>query len=228
MSGGKGGSQTTTVEQSIPPWAEEASQYNIDRARQIAEMGYIPYYGPTVAGFSPNQQAGIQGAQSAAQAFGIMQGPQQTQGSAERRQRSEQADRQQEVQQTGGVGYSGNFFTDPTQQGDGYLPQATDFGGIQGYSSGPLFDQAMQEFEQRRPGQAQAYNDLFIDPQTGRMPGETDPEPAPQADDYSQWQPIYGMGGHVSQWRKPDGTVVPASDHPHHNPGPGFFGVDAK
>lgn len=39
--------------------------------------------------------------------------------------------------------------------------------GVQGYSSGGLFDQAVQELSARRPAQAQAYNDMFIDPMSG-------------------------------------------------------------
>lgn len=42
------------------------------------------------------------------------------------------------------------------------LPQAQTFaGGVRGYSSGDLFDQAVQEFANRRPEQAATYNRLF-------------------------------------------------------------------
>lgn len=37
-----------------------------------------------------------------------------------------------------------------------------DFGGVQGYSSGPLFDQAVAEYESKRPRQAAQYNQLFV------------------------------------------------------------------
>ena len=40
-------------------------------------------------------------------------------------------------------------------------------GGIQGYSSGDLFDQAVAELAARRPGQVSAYNKLFVDPYSG-------------------------------------------------------------
>lgn len=50
----------------------------------------------------------------------------------------------------------------------GMAPEPQTFaGGIQAYSSGPLFDQALAELEARRPGQVAAYNRLFVDPQSG-------------------------------------------------------------
>ena len=45
------------------------------------------------------------------------------------------------------------------------LPQATTYeGGIQGLSSGGLYDQAVAELAARRPGQAALINQQFIDP----------------------------------------------------------------
>ena len=45
------------------------------------------------------------------------------------------------------------------------LPQAQEFaGGIQGYSSAPLYEQALAELASRRPGQAAAINKMFLDP----------------------------------------------------------------
>ena len=42
------------------------------------------------------------------------------------------------------------------------VPEAKDFGGgLRGYSSGDLFEQARAEFEARNPQQAAAYNRLF-------------------------------------------------------------------
>ena len=50
----------------------------------------------------------------------------------------------------------------------GGMPQPQEFaGGIQGYSSMPLYEQAVAETAMRAPGQAQAYQDLFVNPQTG-------------------------------------------------------------
>ena len=57
------------------------------------------------------------------------------------------------------------------------MPAPTTFAnGVQGYSAGPLFDQAVAELAQRRPGQVAQYNKLFVDPQStsGSMPGVPD------------------------------------------------------
>jgi len=52
----------------------------------------------------------------------------------------------------------------PNQAGLG-MPTPTIFAdGTVGYSSGSLYDQAVAEFERKRPGQAAAYNELFVNP----------------------------------------------------------------
>lgn len=43
-------------------------------------------------------------------------------------------------------------------------------GGLQAYSSGALFDQALAELEARRPGQVAQYNKMFVDPFSGKQP----------------------------------------------------------
>lgn len=67
--GGKGGSQTTSVQ--IPEWLQAAAQRNIARAEDLAQFGYTPYYGPDVAALTPQQVAAQQGVNAAAQAFGL-------------------------------------------------------------------------------------------------------------------------------------------------------------
>lgn len=48
------------------------------------------------------------------------------------------------------------------------MPQATtDANGFTGYSSGNLFDAAMEELQRRRPAQYDAATGMFIDPKTG-------------------------------------------------------------
>lgn len=48
------------------------------------------------------------------------------------------------------------------------MPQAQTFaGGVQGYSSGPIYDQSLEMLKQNRPGQYDAITGMFIDPQTG-------------------------------------------------------------
>lgn len=69
MSGGKGGSTSTSVK--IPKWLETAAQSNLARADEIAKIGYTPYYGPDVAALTPMQQAAMQGTNQAAAAFGM-------------------------------------------------------------------------------------------------------------------------------------------------------------
>lgn len=46
-------------------------------------------------------------------------------------------------------------------------------GGVQGYSSGGLYDQALAELQTRRPGQYDAITGMFIDPMTGAQPINT-------------------------------------------------------
>jgi len=45
----------------------------------------------------------------------------------------------------------------------------TDNLGFSGYSSGDMFDQSMDQFQQRRPAQYDYMNSMFIDPQSGQM-----------------------------------------------------------
>lgn len=59
----------------------------------------------------------------------------------------------------------------PTGGGVSGMPQPQTFaGGIQGYSSGSLYDQALRELQQRNPGQYGAITDMFINPDTGAAP----------------------------------------------------------
>ena len=138
MSGGKGGSSTTKVE--IPPWAEAAMKKNLAKAERIGEVGYMPYYGPDVAAFSPLQEQAFQGQYDAAAAMGLVA---------------------------------------PGERPSG-MPEAQEFaGGIRGYSSGDLFEQARNEFALRNPLQAEAFNKEFIaygteetNPDFPKLPGD--------------------------------------------------------
>ena len=48
------------------------------------------------------------------------------------------------------------------------MPEAQTFaGGVQGYSSGPIYDESLTRLKQERPGQYDAITGMFIDPQTG-------------------------------------------------------------
>jgi hypothetical protein len=72
MSGGKGGSTSSTVE--IPQYIEDAAKRNLARADTISQIGYVPYYGADVAAFTPMQEAAFQNTAGTAGAFGLAGG----------------------------------------------------------------------------------------------------------------------------------------------------------
>ena len=120
MSGGKGGGQSTKAD--IPEWAKAPTIRNLQRAEDVQQLGYMPYYGPDIAGFNPTQQASMQNNLDAAAAFG-MAAP--------------------------GDAMAG-------------MPQATDYGnGMSGYSSAPLFEDAVAQFKEKEPEYAKKYDALF-------------------------------------------------------------------
>ena len=126
----KGG--TTSGSTEIPAWLESAAIENINKARDVSQIGYVPYYGPDVAAFSPMQQQSMQSTGNAASAFGLA--PQ------------------------GFNAMAG-------------MPQAQTFaGGLQGYSSAPLYEQSLDKLFANAPAQYRAINDMFIDPFTGAPP----------------------------------------------------------
>lgn len=53
--------------------------------------------------------------------------------------------------------------------GPSTVPQAQDFGGVMGLSSGALFDDAVSRLERERPGQAGLLAGQFADPQSGLL-----------------------------------------------------------
>jgi hypothetical protein len=50
------------------------------------------------------------------------------------------------------------------------MQQAQNYGGVQAYGSGDMYDQILLELETRRPGQFSAMNAPFINPVTGAQP----------------------------------------------------------
>ena len=133
MSGGKGGSTSSTVE--IPQYIEDAARRNLARADTISQIGYVPYYGPDVAAFTPMQEAAFQNTAGTAGAFGLAGGGMS----------------QQDIM--------------------GGMPAPTTYaGGVRGYSSAPMYEQAMDELAARRPGQKNLIDSLSIDPYSG-VPG---------------------------------------------------------
>lgn len=65
----KGGSTTSKVQ--IPEWLENAAIENINRARDVQQIGFTPYYGPDLAAFTPMQTQAMQATGQAAEAFGL-------------------------------------------------------------------------------------------------------------------------------------------------------------
>jgi hypothetical protein len=63
----------------------------------------------------------------------------------------------------------------PGQNAMAGMPSATDYNGIQGYSSGGLYDQAVAEFERNKPGYAREYNDLFAKNSSSNVPSYPTP-----------------------------------------------------
>jgi len=139
MSGGKGGSQTTQVE--IPEFIEGPARRNLQRAEQLAKVGYMPYYGPEVAAFTPMQTQAMQSTADAAAMFGLA----------------------------------------PQMDVTAGMPQAQDFGGIQGYGSSGLFQQALADLASQQPAQSQAFQNLFIGPNTSGLLGQTTQPSGPPA-----------------------------------------------
>lgn len=59
------------------------------------------------------------------------------------------------------------FGMDPGQ--GNYMPAPVEAGGAMGYSAAPIYDQAMQNFQQAAPGQADYIASFGIDPVTGQV-----------------------------------------------------------
>jgi hypothetical protein len=125
--GGKGGGQTSQQisQQKIPQYIGDVSQRNLARAEQAQKIDYMPYYGPEVAAFNPNQIQAMQSNIGAAEAFGLVQPG--------------------ALQPLSG------------------MPQAQTFAdGSVGYSSAPLYEQALAEAARRDPASYQQREKLFV------------------------------------------------------------------
>lgn len=113
MSGGKGGSQTQQVK--IPAWMEEAAKRNLARAEAMSKVGYMPYYGPDVAGFGPTGDIARQANIDAAIAFGMApEGTRATpMGDLSSGTLYDQAVAEYERRNPGAASYYNQFFVDP-------------------------------------------------------------------------------------------------------------------
>ena len=119
MAGGKGGTETS--EGKIPAYIEHYAKQNLQRAAEVAQLGYQPYYGPDVAAMTPLQEAAMGNNESAANAFGMAT---PTQNSA---------------------------MGAPTEYAN----------GVRGYSSQPIYQNAVDDYTAANPEQAAQYNALF-------------------------------------------------------------------
>ena len=179
--GGKGGSQTTEVK--IPEWLEKEAQRNIDIARDVSQVGFVPYYGPEVAALSPMQNAAMAGTNQAAGAFGL-------------------------------------------QQAQGGMPTPETFaGGVQGYSSGGLYNQSLETLRQQAPAQYDYLQGMFMDPVTGAA--ARSPFGAPAAPAAMPMQPASyggGDGGGGGSYVAPGGSSYTSFGDMFDGGGPGASG----
>lgn len=128
---GKGGKQETELK--LPKDIEKAAKENLELAKQVGALPYAPYFGPSVAAFTPAQNAGFGNMNTAANAFGL-------QGNA----------------------------------GQG-MPAPQNYGGFQGYSTKPVYDQAMSQVD---PAILQMYKAFFNYPGNAPTQQPTAAKPA--------------------------------------------------
>lgn len=122
MSGGGGKSGSESVETSLPEWLRAPAERNLQRAEDVQRLGYMPYRGPEVVGFDPNQVAAMQNNADAARAFG---------------------------------------FNAPIDAMAGMPTTQMYAGGISGYDSNAIYDQALLDTQAYQPETVDQYNALF-------------------------------------------------------------------
>ena len=102
----------------------------------------------------------------------------------------------------------------PTDTG---MPQAQTFaGGVQGYSSAPMYEEALAALQQNAPGQYNAIRNMFLDPQgTGAYTPSQGQQAAPVAPEGSNWFAntggrlpvgVNGSGGNQQGYGQPVAT----------------------
>ena len=85
---------------------------------------------------------------------------------------------------------------DPGMSAMDGMPQAQDFGGVQGYSSFPMYQMAVDDLKASRPGQVAAYDKMYVDPVTG----EGGHNGSPQYPGYPQFPGGFMPGGPTSPY----------------------------
>lgn len=138
----KGSSTTTEAVNELPPEIREAAIANLGISNEVGQIGNVQNQGPKVAGFAPQQIAGMQGMDQAAQAFGMPS----TLGAG------------------GGVGMSQ---ADLYQALTGIRAPDSTMGGLTGYSGMDYLNEAKAMIPQ---GQRAAIGSMFMNPETGAAP----------------------------------------------------------
>lgn len=86
------------------------------------------------------------------------------------------------------TGQAAAAFGLPNALGNQVTPQPQQFaGGISGYSSFPLYEQALSELQARRPGQYDAIMNQFLDPFTGQPAAPESAEDKTKSDPRNQF-----------------------------------------
>ena len=85
---------------------------------------------------------------------------------------------------------------DPGMSAMDGMPQAQDFGGVQGHSSFPMYQMAVDDLKASRPGQVAAYDKMYVDPITG----EGGHNGSPQYPGYPQFPGGFMPGGPTSPY----------------------------
>lgn len=140
------GGDKTESKTTIPAWVQKPAQQNLANASAVAGVGYVPYYGPDVAAFTPMQNAAFEGTNQAAAAFGM-----------------------------------------PTAQGNGMPAPQTFAGGVQGYSSAPMYEEAIAALKAKNPAQYAALMQILQN-----FTKQSQPAAAPA---YQRRTPTFAGGG---------------------------------
>lgn len=138
----KGSSTTTEAVNELPPEIRAAAIANLGLADEIGQIGHVQNQGPKVAGFAPQQIAGMQGMDQAANAFGMPN----TLGAG------------------GGIGMSQ---ADLYQALTGIKAPDSTMGGLTGYSGMDYLNAAKGTTP---AGQRAAIESMSMDPNTGASP----------------------------------------------------------
>jgi len=197
--GGKGGSEATEIK--LPKEIEQAAKENLNIANEVAAIGFTPYLGPTVAGFSPQQMNSFQNTNQAAGSFGMNnvdlgggfagQGITQDnpgfdlQGAAGR-------GLTQLGQDLGSRGVMNN--AQIGQALTGIQAPNAQAGGFSGYSGSSIFNDLLAQMP---AAQRAAIESFTMDPFTGAPP--TNPAVPP---------PEFRFGGENSWWDLPENQPV--------------------